>query len=134
MNDPTTKGLLNGNNTEKRRGDESPGFVGAVHTSGYLTDVEIQPTSEKPMYRPTGLSKREMLMIAGLFLLLVLCILFIALYAKEALKKSDRKSEDEKNESIGWILAASGKWASTTFQTKWRLVGFDFSVEWLLYS
>ena len=37
------------------------------------------------------------------------CILFIALYAKVALKKSDRKSEDEKNESIGWILAASGK-------------------------
>lgn len=88
MNDPTTKGLLNGNNTEKRRGDESPGFVGAVHTSGYPTDVEIQPTSEKPMYRPTGSSKREMLMIAGLFLLLVLCILFIALYAKVALEKS----------------------------------------------
>ena len=62
------------------------------------------------------------------------CILFIALYAKVALEKSDRKSEDEKNESIGWILAASGKWASTTFQTKWRLVGFDFSVECLLYS
>ncbi|XP_058947428.2 endothelin-converting enzyme homolog [Pocillopora verrucosa] len=107
MNDPTTKGLLNGNNTEKRRGDESPGFVRAVHTGGYPTDVEIQPTSEKPMYRPTGLSKREMLMIAGLFLLLVLCILFIALYAKVALKKSDRKSDNEKNESIGWILAAS---------------------------
>ncbi|XP_022784781.1 endothelin-converting enzyme homolog [Stylophora pistillata] len=107
MNDPTTKSLLNGTNTEKRRADESPSFVRAAHPSVYLTDVEIQPTSEKPLYRPTGWSKREKLMIAGLIVLLVLCILFIALFAKAVSKKSDRKSEDVEKESIGWILAAS---------------------------
>lgn len=110
MNEPTTKALINGNyNVEKRRGDESPSFIRSAHSSVFFSDVELQPTSEKPLYRKTGLSKREKLMIAGIIFLVVLCIIFIALFAKAATKRKERQNEKLENESKEWVFAASGK-------------------------
>ena len=114
MNKPPTEGLLNANYLEKR-GDESPSFVRAAHKSIIFDDVEIQPTSEKPLYRKSGgLSKREKWMIAGLILLAVLCIIFIALFAKAAKggKKASEKPEKDDRESRQQILMAAGKFVS----------------------
>ncbi|XP_078375393.1 endothelin-converting enzyme homolog isoform X3 [Oculina patagonica] len=106
MYKPPTEGLFNANYLEKR-GDESPSFIRAAHRSIIFDDVEIQPTSEKPLYRKSdGLTKREKWMIAGLILLGVICIVFIALFAKAA-KGGKKTGEEPRNESKEWIIVAS---------------------------
>lgn len=110
MHNSPAEGLINANYLGKR-GDESPSFIRAAHRSVIFEDVEIQPTSEKPLYKSDGLTKREKWMIAGLILLAVLCIIFIALFAKaaKAAKGGGKASKDSKNQSKEWILVASGK-------------------------
>lgn len=108
MYKPPTEGLINANYLVKR-GDESPSFIRAAHRSVICDDVEIQPTSEKPLYgKSDGLTKREKWMIAGFILLAVLCIVFIALFAKAA-KRGEKTSQEQQYESKEWILVASGK-------------------------
>lgn len=107
MNNSPAEGLINANYLGKR-GDESPSFIRAAHRSVIFEDVEIQPTSEKPLYKSDGLTKREKWMIVGLILLAVLCIIFIALFAK-ATKGGEKVSKDSDNQSKEWILVASGK-------------------------
>lgn len=109
MYKPSTEGLINGNYLEKRRGDESPRFIRAAHRSVVFDDIDIQPTSEKPLHRESArLSKREKWMIAGLILLAVLCIVFIVLFAKAA-KGREKASQMPENKSKEWISAASGE-------------------------
>ena len=109
MYKPQTEGLINANYIEKGRGDESPSFIRAAHRSVIFDDVEIQPTSEKPLYRRSdGLAKREKWMIAGLILLAVLCIVFIVLFATAA-KGGEKTSGETGDESREHILVASGK-------------------------
>lgn len=109
MYKPSTEGLLNANYLVKGRGDESPSFVRAAHRSVLFDDIDIQPTSEKPLHRDsTRLSKREKGMIAGLILLAVLCIVFIVLFAT-ASKGEKKPSHMPENKSKEWISASSGK-------------------------
>ena len=115
MYKPPTDGLINANYLERRRGDESPSFIRAAHRSVIFDDVEIQPTSEKPLYRKSdGLTRREKWMIAALILIAVLCIVFIVLFAKAA-KEGGKGSEELQNESKEWILVASGKYVRIYF-------------------
>lgn len=109
MYKPSTEGLLNANYLVKGRGDESPSFIRAAHKSVLFNDIDIQPTSEKPLRRESArLSKREKWMIAGLILLTVLCIVFIVLFAK-ASKGEKKPSHMRENKSKEWISASSGK-------------------------
>ncbi|XP_078374601.1 endothelin-converting enzyme homolog isoform X1 [Oculina patagonica] len=110
MYKPQKEGLINNNANyiEKGRGDESPSFIRAAHRSIIFDDVEIQPTSEKPLYRKAdGLSKREKWMIAGLILLAVLCIVFIVLFARAAKGEKETTTEEPKNESREKMLVAA---------------------------
>lgn len=109
MYKPSTEGLLNANYLVKGRGDESPSFIRAAHRSVLFDDIDIQPTSEKPLRRESArLSKREKWMIAGLILLAVLCIVFIVLFAK-ASKGEKKPRYMPENKSKEWISASSGK-------------------------
>ena len=109
MYKPSTKGLINGNYLERGRSDESPSFIRAAHRSILFDDIDIQPTSEKPLHRELArLSKREKCMIAGLILLGVLCIVFIVLFAK-ASKGEEKNSNTPENTPKEWISASSGK-------------------------
>lgn len=109
MYKPSTEGLLNANYLVKGRGDESPSFIRAAHKSVLFDDIDIQPTSEKPLRRESArLSKREKWMIAGLILLAVLCVVFIVLFAK-ASKGEKKPRYMPENKSKEWISASSGK-------------------------
>jgi len=109
MYKPSTQALINANYLVKGRGDESPAFVRAAHRSVLFDDIDIQPTSEKPLHRESSrLSKREKWMIAGLILLAVLCIVFIVLFAK-ASKGEKKPSLMPENKSKEWISVSSGK-------------------------
>ena len=110
MYKPSTDGLLNANYLVKGRGDESPSFVRAAHRSVLFDDIDIQPTSEKPLHRESArLSKREKWMIAGLILLAVLCIVFIVLFAKASRRGEKKPSHMPENKSKEWISASFGK-------------------------
>ena len=66
--------LINANHLpNKKCGDESPVFIRNVHRSIYFEDVELQPTSVKPLPPPSSkLTKRENWMIVGIVFLAIL--------------------------------------------------------------
>ena len=98
--------LLNSNYLHGKQADESPSFVRAAHRSVYFDDVEIQPSSEKPLSSPSSaLSKREKIMIAVIVLLTILLIVFIVLFAT----KSGKEKSKETRPSKAQISLAAGK-------------------------
>ena len=88
-------------------GDESPTFVRAAHKSLFLKDVAIQPSKEEPLRPKSSFSKREKWMIVAVILLVILCLIFIVLFATSGKKGNDQR--EWSCESPTCISLASGK-------------------------
>lgn len=101
--------LINANHLpNKKCGDESPVFIRNVHRSIYFEDVELQPTSVKPLPPPSSkLTKRENWMIVGIVFLAILLIIFVALFAHANQARSRLIRISEHQPSKSWINLAS---------------------------
>ncbi|CAH3045511.1 unnamed protein product [Porites evermanni] len=101
--------LINANHLpNKKCGDESPVFIRNVHRSIYFEEVELQPTSVKPLPPPSSkLTKREKWMIVGIVFLAILLIIFIALFAHANQARSRLIRISEHQPSKSWINLAS---------------------------
>ena len=104
--------LINSNHFPyKIYSSESPSFD--RDRTFYFDDVELQPKNVTPLQSPVlKLTKREKWMILGIVLLVILLIIFIALFAhaNEARSKPIRVSEHRPSKA--WITLASGKFFS----------------------
>ena len=110
--------LLNLNYLYHKPSDESPAVIAqSLDEWTSLDEKIIQPSANNKLHSPSStlqLAKREKIMIAAIALLVILLVLFIALFAsKIGREKTGKLTSPFSNPSKESIIVAAGKLIST---------------------